>query len=192
MELVGVTVVMGHRGAVDGGGGGVLMLLMVPRSLALRQQGPLCRADLCGQRSLCSVRQAVLVQGRGAAVCRWRWALGRVLLAVCSGALGMGWCDAAWPESRLENRALLAGALRRRSVGPAPAIVRPLPPIPDFSTLFPVTRIVLDLTNDYMPYETQNPKFLQVPLVTPDHRIQTNPVGTPVGIPCNKIRTLDQ
>ena len=65
-------------------------------------------------------------------------------------------------------------------------------PIPDFSTLFPVTPIVFDLTSDSMLYKTQNPKFLQVPLVTPDHRVQTNPVGTPAGNPCNKNPTLDQ
>ena len=47
-------------------------------------------------------------------------------------------------------------------MGPAPAIVRALPPIPDFSTLFPVTPIVLDLTNDSMIYKNENPKFLQV------------------------------
>ena len=29
---------------------------------------------------------------------------------VCSGASEVGWCDAAWPESRLGHRALLAGA----------------------------------------------------------------------------------
>ena len=55
---------------------------------------------------------------------------------------------------------------KRRSVGPAPAIVRALPPIPDFFTLLPVTPIVLDLTSDSMLYKTQSPKFLQVPLVT--------------------------
>ena len=37
-----------------------------------------------------------------------------------------------------------------------------LPPIPDFSTLFRVTPIVLDLTNDSMLYKTQNAKILQV------------------------------
>ena len=58
-----------------------------------------------------------------------------------------------------------------RSVGPAPAIVRALSPIPDFSTLFPVTPIFLDLTSDSMLYKTQNPKFPQVPLVTQSKQI---------------------
>ena len=39
--------------------------------------------------------------------------------------------------------------------------MRALPPIPDFSILFPVTSIVLDLTNACMLYKTQDPKFLQ-------------------------------
>ena len=30
---------------------------------------------------------------------------------VCFGALEVGWCDAAWPESRLGHRALLLGAM---------------------------------------------------------------------------------
>ena len=50
----------------------------------------------------------------------------------------------------------LGGELGRRSVGPAPAIVRALPPIPDFSTLFPVTPIVLDLTIASMFHQIQN------------------------------------
>ena len=55
---------------------------------------------------------------------------------------------------------------KRRSVGPAFAIVQALPPIPDFSTLLPLTPIVLDLTSDSMIYKIQYPKFLQVPFVT--------------------------
>ena len=58
--------------------------------------------------------------------------------------------------------------------------MRALLPIPDFSTLFPVTPIVLDLTIASMFHQIQSPKFLQVPLVTPGHKIQTNPVGTPL------------
>ena len=57
------------------------------------------------------MRWVVKVQARGAEVRWWRWALGRVLQAVCSGALEMGWCDAAWPGSQLGQRTLLAGAL---------------------------------------------------------------------------------
>ena len=40
--------------------------------------------------------------------------------------------------------------------------MRALTPIPDFSTLFPVAPIFLDLTNDSMLYKTGNQKFLQV------------------------------
>ena len=43
----------------------------------------------------------------------------------------------------------------RRSVGLAPAIVRALPPIPDFLTLFSVPPIVLDLTSSSMFYKIQ-------------------------------------
>ena len=46
MELVRVAIVLGHREAVVGGGGGVLALLVVPRSLALRNRRPLCGVDL--------------------------------------------------------------------------------------------------------------------------------------------------
>ena len=41
----------------------------------------------------------------------WRWALGRVLPAVCFGALELGLCDAAWHKSRLWYHALLEGSL---------------------------------------------------------------------------------
>ena len=68
-------------------------------------------------------------------------------------------------------------------------MVQALRPIPDFSTLFPVTPIVLDLTSASMFHKIQSPKFLQVPLVTLGHKIQTN---TPAGNPCNKSQTLDQ
>ena len=70
--------------------------------------------------------------------------------------------------------------------------MRALPPIPEFSTLFPVIPFVLDLTSASMFHRFQSPKFLQVPLVTPDHRIQTNPASTPVGNPCNTIGTIDE
>ena len=112
IDLVGVAVVLTHRGAGAGGGGGVLMPLVVPRSLALREPRPLCSLDLCGQQSLCGVRRAVLVKGRAALVPRWQWALGRVLLVVCFRALEVGWCDAAVPGSRLGYRALWGGRWR--------------------------------------------------------------------------------
>ena len=47
------------------------------------------------------------MQGRGAAVGRSWWALGRVSL----GALEVGWCGAAWLKSQLGYRGLLTGTL---------------------------------------------------------------------------------
>ena len=53
MELVGVAIVLGHqRVGVEGGDGGVVMVLVAPRSLALREPWSLYGVDLCGQRSL--------------------------------------------------------------------------------------------------------------------------------------------
>ena len=52
--------------------------------------------------------------------------------------------------------------------------------MPNFSTIFPVTPIVLDLTIASMLHQIQSLKFLQVPLVTPCHKIQTNTVGRPL------------
>ena len=80
----------------------------------------------------------------------------------------------------------------QRSAGPVPAIVRAPPPIYNFSTLFPVPPIDLDLTSASMFNKIQSPKFLQIPLATLGYKIQTNLVGTPVGNPCNKSRTLDK
>ena len=51
------------------------------------------------------------MQVRHAAVRRGSWVLGSVLLVVCLGALEVGSCDTAWPESRLGHRALVAGTL---------------------------------------------------------------------------------
>ena len=53
---------------------------------------------------------------------------------------------------------------------PAPAIVRALPPIPNLSTFFPVTPIVLDLTNASMLTNHQFPNSENVP--------QTHPLAT--------------
>ena len=44
--------------------------------------------------------------------------------------------------------------------------------IPDFSTFFPETPIVLNLTSASMFHKLQSPKFLQVPLATLGHKIQ--------------------
>ena len=43
---------------------------------------------------------------------RWRsWALVSVVLFMCPGGLGVGWCGVAGPGSRPGCRALLAGVL---------------------------------------------------------------------------------
>ena len=62
--------------------------------------------------------------------------------------------------------------------------------MPDFSTLFPVTPIILDLTIASMFHQIQSQKFLQVPLVTPGHKSQTNPVGTPLATLAVKTKHL--
>ena len=46
MELVGVALVFGHRGGGIWGGSRVLVLLLVPPSLALRERRPLCGVEL--------------------------------------------------------------------------------------------------------------------------------------------------
>ena len=68
--------------------------------------------------------------------------------------------------------------------------MRALPPIPDFSTLFPVTPIALDLTIAATFHQIQSTKFLQVPLVARGHNIQTNPVGTPLATLAVKTKHL--
>ena len=78
------------------------------------------------------------------------------------------------------------------SVRPAPAVVRAPLPIADFSTLFPVTPIVRDLTNVSIFFKIQSPKILQVPLATLGDKIQTDPVGTPTGNPFNRNQALDR
>ena len=52
MQLVGVAVVLGHRGVGVRGGGGVVMVLVAPSSLALREWWFLYGMDLCEQSSL--------------------------------------------------------------------------------------------------------------------------------------------
>ena len=74
MELVGHAVVLGHRKVGVGGGGGVLLVLVVPRSLALREWWSLCGGDLCKWRSPAGLR------GLGATVRRCWPAFVRVLL----------------------------------------------------------------------------------------------------------------
>ena len=86
MELVGVAVVLGHRGVGVGGGRGLVMVLVVPC---------LYGVDVCGQWSLTGL---------------W-WALVRVMLLVCPGGRGVRWCGVAGPGSRPGCRALMAGAI---------------------------------------------------------------------------------
>ena len=74
IEPVVVAVVLAHQGVGVGRGRGVLMVLVVPGSLALRQWRSLCGLDLCGRWSLAGLL------GWAAAVRRWWWALVRVLL----------------------------------------------------------------------------------------------------------------
>ena len=51
------------------------------------------------------------LQGLGAAVRWWCWALAVAVLLVCPGGLGVGWCGVTGPEPWSGRRALLAGAL---------------------------------------------------------------------------------
>ena len=55
MEVVVVAVVLGHRGVGVGRGGGVVMVLVAPYSLALHEWRSLYGLDLCGQRPLAGV-----------------------------------------------------------------------------------------------------------------------------------------
>ena len=104
--------VFGHQGSGIGGRGGVLMPLVVPLCLARREWRPLCFLDSCGQRSLAGP------PSWGAAVRRWWWALGRVLVVVCPRGLEVGSCNAARPGPWMSCRTLLAGAL----AGPLPRL----------------------------------------------------------------------
>ena len=111
MELVGVAVVSEHQGAGVGGGRGVLMPLVVPRSLALRERRPLC-----------GVRLAVLMQGQGNVVRRGRGRRGGCCWWCAPGPWKWGGAMRLGPRSRFGCRALLAGMLvgplaRRRLLG---------------------------------------------------------------------------
>ena len=61
--------------------------------------------DVCGRWLLTGL------QGLGAAVRWWWWALVGAVLFVCPGGLGVGWCGVAGPRPWSGRRALLAGAL---------------------------------------------------------------------------------
>ena len=81
------------RGLVSGGGGagGVVW-------------GWRHGVDVCGRWWLTGL------QGFGAAVRWWWWALAVAVLFVCPGGLGVGWCGVAGPGPWSGRRALLAGA----------------------------------------------------------------------------------
>ena len=61
MVLVGLAVVLGHREAWLGDSWGVLVLLVVPSSLALQEWQSLCGANWLERRSLCGLCSVVLV-----------------------------------------------------------------------------------------------------------------------------------
>ena len=52
MQLVGVAVVLGHRGVSTGGGGGVVVVLVVPCPVSLREWSSRYGVDLCRLWSL--------------------------------------------------------------------------------------------------------------------------------------------
>ena len=88
MELVGVAVVLVHRAVGVVGGGSVVMVLVAPRSLALREWWSLYGVDLCGQWSWpgCWIRLLRYSGHRGR---WWDWC--------CWCALGgWEWGGAAW------------------------------------------------------------------------------------------------
>ena len=105
MQLVGVTVVLGHQGVGAGGDGRVVVVLVVPCPLALRVWWSSHGVDVCGRWWL------AWLQGWDAAVRWWWWALVGAVLLVCHGGLGVGWCGVAGPGPWSGCRALLAGAL---------------------------------------------------------------------------------
>ena len=65
MQLVEVAVVVGHQGVGVEGGGGVVMLMPAPRSLALCETRSLCGVDLCGSGPWPVCRARVLGYGGG-------------------------------------------------------------------------------------------------------------------------------
>ena len=82
-----------------------MVVLVVPCPLALRVRWSWHGVDVCGRWWLTGL------QGSGAAVRWWRWALVVVVLLVCPGGLGVGRCGVAGPGPWSGRRALLAGAL---------------------------------------------------------------------------------
>ena len=83
----------------------MVVVLVVPCPLALRVWWSWHGVEVCGRCWLTGL------QGLGAAVPWWWWALAGLVLLVCPGGLGMGWCGVAGPRPWSGRRALLAGAL---------------------------------------------------------------------------------
>ena len=105
MQLVGFAVVLGHRGVGAVRDGGVVVVLLVPCPLALREWWSWHAVDVCRRRLLAGL------PGEGAVVRWWWWVLVGAVLLVCPAGLGMGWRGVAGPGSWSGRCALLAGAL---------------------------------------------------------------------------------
>ena len=105
MQLVGVAVVLGHLGVGAGRDGGVVVVLVLPCTLALRVWWSWHGVDVCRRWLLAGLL------GLGAVVRWWWWALVGTVLLVCPGGLGVGWRGMAGPGSWSGRCALLAGAL---------------------------------------------------------------------------------
>ena len=93
---------LGGRGWEGRGRGGGVGGAMSPGSARM---GSWHGLDVCRRWWLTGL------QGLGAAVRWWRWALAVAVLLVCPGGLGVGWCGVAGPGPWSGRRALLAGAL---------------------------------------------------------------------------------
>ena len=105
MYLVGVAVAWGHQGVGVGRDGGVVVVRVVPCPLALRVWWSWHGVVVCRRWWLTGL------QGLGAAVRWWWWALAGAVLVGCPVGLGAGWCGVVGPGPWSGRRALLAGAL---------------------------------------------------------------------------------
>ena len=83
----------------------MVVVLVAPCPLALHVWWSWHVVDVCGRWWLTAL------QGLGAAVRCWWWALAVAVLLVRPGGLGVGWCAVGGPGPWSGRRALLAGAL---------------------------------------------------------------------------------